>query len=429
MSNASGKQRRKSAGKRVVKTFDNTPDEEFERDAAEIFARQVENYKLAQEQIKQQESKAIKALGNYEKARKLRRNIDKSVGEVIRKIEDYEATRQQLGGIEKPSEDAIKEALSLHVVPQVIASQTRKKQSESNADKASRAARKKRAKKSGRGNYAKAAKKHAEAQGRRAEHSYRGNFRKLLTHLDDADRNFRTAVELLEGAENDRALERLVNAVESWVERLRVLFAEPPESCRESALKIVRERPTFPINFAGRTKYATPSFTWLDEFGFQKDCVVGVPREKGNVHYELFRQFAYFLFQQIALLRAELELGAMLNTRKPSGAFERMVAKLPSKPDESWHGCFKAAPAAFYGEDWALEIPQLESFRRSFDGLVIPLHSSQAIRKWPADNIRLHQKSHRDPAMATNAEHLLKDFAKILFKPKKRGTRSGGSPS
>lgn len=252
----------------------------------------------------------------------------------------------------------------------------------------------------------------------RGKHSYQGNFGKFLTCLDDADRNFRMAVELLETGESDRAIERLFNAVTSWVERLRILVTAPPESCREPASKLVRERLTFPINFAGLTTYAKPAFTWLEELGFQRDCFYGIPREEGSAHKELFRQFVFHILFRLAVLRAELEW------RKPAGAFEERVAKLPRNPDPSWRECFQAAPTAFYGKEWVLECPDLESFRRSFDGKFVPLHTPK--NKRPAKGLRY--KSHHMTELKDHARHELKDFAKVLFGAK-RGTHNASSPS
>jgi len=261
------------------------------------------------------------------------------------------------------------------------------------------------------------AKKHEAAVKRLAEHTYRGTFRKFLSLVDEADNNFRMACELLEASQSDRAMERLVSAVASWVERLRLIFSEPPDTCRDVASKIIRGRLTFPINYAGDTLYAQHSCAWLNELGFQQDCLIGIPREKGDQHHEHFRKFAYEIFVTLFLLREKLILGAKLGIREPSNEFEIMVAQLPSKPGKAWKKCYLDAPAALYGKKWALEISQLESFRKSFDDLLIPLH--QPKWKWPGENVRLNSKKHRAAAIADDARHRLKDFAKVMFTEKK----------
>ncbi len=227
----------------------------------------------------------------------------------------------------------------------------------------------------------------------------------------EADRTFRTAVDSLKGAGAGQAMDHIVNAVAGWVELLRELFVEPPEACKEAAAKIIRTRLTFPINFAGSTIYAKSAYSWLNDHGFQQGCLDELPRERANKNTELFRQFASLLVRRLSHLRDELEL------RKPAAGFEKVVAILPVRPNRAWRDCFMAAPAALFGDDWALESPDLETFRRSFDGCLIPLHTPQS--KWPPMNTRLNNKAHRATAMKAHASHLLKDFARVRFSAQK----------
>ena len=231
----------------------------------------------------------------------------------------------------------------------------------------------------------------------------------------EADRTFRTAVDSLKGAGDGQAMDHIVNAVTGWVELLRELFVEPPEACKEAAAKIIRTRLTFPINFAGSTTYAKSAYSWLNDHGFQQGCLDELPRERANKHTEIFRQFASLVVRRLSHLRSELEL------RTPDADFEKAIASLPVRPDRAWRDCFIAAPAALFGDDWALERPDLETFRRSFDGCLIPLHTPEI--KWPPMNTRLNNKAHRATAMKAHASHLLKDFAKVRFSAKKGNSK------
>ena len=211
----------------------------------------------------------------------------------------------------------------------------------------------------------------------------------------EADRNFRTAINSLNTIEGGQAIEGIVTAVAGWVELLRELFVEPPESCKEATARIIQKRLTFPINFAGQKRYASDAFTWLYELGFQKDCAISVPVRSGDHSYEILRRFGVRLFLKLKRLRAELD------TRKPKGTFEERVAKLQRHPDASWRKVYEGAPAAFYGSNWIKDSPQMEDYREAVRGRVFPTHQAKG-------------KGAKNP-MVRDTENRLSDIAETLM--------------
>ena len=225
----------------------------------------------------------------------------------------------------------------------------------------------------------------------------------------EADRAFRTAVDSLKAAGDGQAMEHILNAVTGWVELLRELFVEPPETCRETALKIVRERLTFPINFAGIPKKfrknetnQTEAFDWLYRHGFQQDCCPGLPRTRGGAGIDELRSFAYSLFVELERLRAELDL------RPPSGALEAEVAALSGKlAGAEWKQFFLDAPEKLFGKRWILESPQMEDYRQAVKGRQHSTH--QAKGKKVRD---------KEMNMARDAISRFKSIANSIFRTK-----------
>jgi hypothetical protein len=238
-------QREKPAREDVVKTFDKTTADPFERDAEEIYARQVKNYEQAQ-------------------------------------AEGVE--------LEEPSIEAIKEALSLHSVPQV-----------------------------------------------------RTDTQKVEDFCREAHCALADLLKLAKGGSSKPyALDTLVALLDHSCAELQRLAERPPRGVSEAVKKVLAGRVRLPLNIGSKDVEIERIKRLLKRYR------VGLPhRLKVGRTFEL-QKFAATLISETKALRAHIERHGPSNDDE----FEQQLARLSPVPDKRWCTLLRKAPKHFYGSNW-----------------------------------------------------------------------------
>jgi hypothetical protein len=299
-------------------------------------------------------------------------------------VTNYKKARRRRVEMEKPRPDAILEARLLHLIPE-----HEEEPEELPRKRLSKAERKKAICEVGR---------HGMRRG------YLGEGGKILEALAEGEAGLRRAFSLLEdGKGSGETIERAIDVIESFVERLRRLFSSAPEAYGDATTKLLRHRLTFPVNYAGKSSFTNSVIRMLSEQGFQKGFPK-VPREMLEERGEMFRLFALYVFGRLKRWRSELEF------YEPSTAFESRVSELPLIPSAAWRAVFFDFPEFIWGEEWVLDAPGLESYRQSFGKGLIP--TNQARAREVHQNTREKDPTHRRRSLIRDAKKRLKRAAK-----------------
>lgn len=300
-------------------------------------------------------------------------------------VTNHKKARRRRVEMEEPRFEAILEARRLHLVPE-----HEEEQEELPHKRLSKAERKKAIR---------------EIGGHGMRRGYWGDGGKILEALAEGEAGLRRAFSLLEDGKGSGAtIERTIDLIEVFVERLKRLFASAPNAYGDTTAQLLRHRLTFPINYAGKSSFTNSVIGVLAEQKFQQGFPK-LPRERLEKQGEMFRRFALYVFGRLKRWRSELE------HYEPRTPFENRVAELPMTPGEAWRAVFVDFPEFIWGKDWVLDAPELEPYRQqAFKAELIP--SNQAKAKEPHEITRKTNTMHRRISLVRDAKKRLKRAAK-----------------